>query len=64
MPSKSKLTLEEAADHLGLTPAELMESRGRGLEPGRLGYKDKGVLVWNRKDLPKAAEGAEEADED
>jgi hypothetical protein len=50
---KATLNLEETAEALGITPDELMASRGRGLEPGRLGYKKDGVLVWNRKDLAK-----------
>jgi hypothetical protein len=49
---KAILTLEETAEHLGVTPDELMQSRGRGMEPGRSGFKKDGVLVWNRKDLP------------
>jgi hypothetical protein len=59
----STLTLEEAAEHLGITPDELMASRGRGLEPGRLGYKKDGVLVWDRKSLPKPVPAAEAAEE-
>jgi hypothetical protein len=62
--AKNKLTLEEAAEYLGISPDELMQTRGRGLEPGRSGYKDKGVLVWNRKDLPKSAETTETTEED
>jgi hypothetical protein len=53
------LTLEEAADYLGMSPADLMQSRGRGLSPGKDGYKKDGVLVWDRKTLPKP-EKAEE----
>jgi hypothetical protein len=57
---KSTLTLEEAAEHLGISPDQLMASRGRGLEPGRLGYKKDGILVWDRKTLPKPDEAKEE----
>jgi hypothetical protein len=49
----STMTLEETADYLGISPEELMTSRGRGMEPGRSGYKKDGVLVWDRKTLPK-----------
>jgi len=62
--AKNKLTLEEAADYLGITPDQLMATRGRGLEPGRSGYKDKGVLYWNRRDLPKPDTAPEETEDE
>jgi hypothetical protein len=57
---KTVLTLEEAAEHLGISPDELMQSRGRGLPPGRDGYKKDGVLVWDRKSLPAKDTAREE----
>jgi hypothetical protein len=57
---KTTLTLEETADYLGITPDELLASRGRGLEPGRSGYKKDGMLVWDRKTLPAPDEAGEE----
>jgi hypothetical protein len=57
---KSVLTLEETAEHLGITPDELMQSRGRGLPPGKDGYKKDGILVWDRKSLPAKDTAVEE----
>ena len=51
--AKSILNIDEAAELLGVTAQDLMLSRMRGLEPGRLGFKRDGELVWRRKDLPK-----------
>ena len=47
------LSLEEAAELLGITPDELLRSRGRGLAPGSFGFKDQpgGPLIWKREDL-------------
>ena len=47
------LSLEEAADLLGISTDELLRSRGRGLSPGKLGFKDPSgnVLLWKREDL-------------
>ena len=60
--AKRKLTIEEAAEHLGTTTEEIMVSRWRGMEPGSLGYKEAGILYWNTKDLPKPAKAEEEED--
>jgi hypothetical protein len=49
---KATLNLEETAEHLGISVDELMQSRGRGLSPGKDGYKKDGQLVWDRKSLP------------
>jgi hypothetical protein len=57
---KAQLSLEETADYLGITPDELMASRGRGLPPGKDGYKKDGILVWDRKSLPAKDEAVEE----
>jgi hypothetical protein len=51
---KRILDLNEAAELLGITPEDLMQSRGRGMAPGIAGYKKDGVLVWNRSDLKPA----------
>ena len=53
--AKRKLTLEEAAEHLGTTTDEIMVSRWRGMEPGSLGFKEAGILYFNTKDLKPAA---------
>jgi Zinc finger, C2H2 type len=47
------LSLEEAAEHLGITPDELIRSRQRGLAPGSYGLKEYpgGPLLWKREDL-------------
>ena len=50
-----------AAELLGITEAELIRSRMRGLEPGTLGVRNKdGALVWARKDLQAAKDEAGE----
>jgi hypothetical protein len=41
------LTLEDAAALLGVAPQDLMLSRARGLEPGVLGYRQGGVVLWD-----------------
>ena len=57
----SVLTLEEAAEYLGITPHDLEMTRYRGIEPGKLAFKRDGILVWNRKDLgPSAKAKADE----
>ena len=45
------LSLEEAAEFIGITPHELQLSRYRGVEPGKLAEKRAGVLVWDRTKL-------------
>ena len=41
-----------AAEHLGISEAELVRSRMRGLPPGTLGVRGKtGQLEWKKKDL-------------
>ena len=55
-PSKprapSVLDQAAAAEQLGISEAELVRSRMRGLAPGTLGVRNKdGLLVWSRKDL-------------
>ena len=45
------LSLDEAADYIGITPHELQVSRYRGVEPGSLATKRDGVLVWDRTKL-------------
>ena len=41
-----------AAELLGITEAELVRSRMRGLPPGTLGVRGTdGLLVWKKKDL-------------
>jgi hypothetical protein len=57
---KATLNLEETAEYLGITVEELMQSRGRGLSPGKDGYKKDGTLVWDRKSLPAKDEAVEE----
>ena len=48
----SVLDQAAAAELLGITEAELVRSRMRGLAPGTLGVRNKdGALVWARKDL-------------
>ena len=49
-----------AAELLGITEAELVRSRMRGLPPGTLGFRKDGVLHWNRKDLKAAKDEAGE----
>lgn len=51
----SRLTLEEAAEYLGMSSEDLMHSRFRGLTPGSLGFKVGGTLYFNKGDLPKPA---------
>lgn len=62
----SRLTVTEAAEYLGIPEEDLLRSRFRGMEPGRLGYRQGGVLYFNREDLPKPpkAPKAEKAEED
>ena len=48
----SVLDQAAAAEALGMTEAELVRSRMRGLAPGTLGVRGKeGQLEWKRKDL-------------
>jgi hypothetical protein len=48
----AQLDQAAAAELLGMTEAELVRSRMRGLAPGSLGVRGKdGALVWARKDL-------------
>ena len=47
----SVLDQAAAASVLGLTEAELVRSRMRGLPPGTLGFRKEGQLHWNKKDL-------------
>lgn len=48
----SVLDQAAAADLLGITEAELVRSRMRGLAPGTLGVRGtEGQLQWARKDL-------------
>ena len=48
----SMLDQAAAADLLGISEAELVRSRMRGLAPGTLGVRGKtGQLEWKRKDL-------------
>lgn len=48
----SVLDQAAAAELLGITEAELVRSRMRGLAPGTLGVRGKeGQLEWKRKDL-------------
>lgn len=61
---KKILNLEESAEFLGMTPDELMQSRGRGLGPGREGYKKDGTLVWARDVLTAYKKQAEAANEE
>lgn len=61
---KKILTLEESAEFLGMTPDELMQSRGRGLGPGKEGYKKDGTLVWARDVLTGYKERAAHANEE
>jgi hypothetical protein len=49
----ARMTTDEAADYLGMTPEDLLRSRWRGMEPGSLGYKEGGVLYFRKGDLPK-----------
>ena len=49
-----------AAELLGITEAELVRSRMRGLPPGTLGFRKDGVLHWNRKDLKASKDEAGE----
>jgi hypothetical protein len=53
-PEKLVLNLEEAAEVLGISAHDLEISRYRGIEPGKLGFKQDGVLMWKRSDLKKA----------
>lgn len=46
------LSLDEAAEVLGIKSVDLLRSRYRGLEPGTLGVKNAaGELRWKRSDL-------------
>lgn len=64
-PAQKKiLNLEESAEFLGMTPDELMASRGRGLGPGKEGYKKDGTLVWARDVLTQYKERAAHANEE
>lgn len=46
------LSLDEAAEVLGIKSVDLLRSRYRGLEPGTLGAKNAaGELRWKRSDL-------------
>lgn len=46
------MDLEEAAAYYGMNPDELLRSRARGLEPGKLGYRDATKnLVWDRPEI-------------
>ncbi len=47
----SVLDQAAAAELLGISEAELVRSRMRGLPPGTFGFRKDGVLHWNRKDL-------------
>jgi hypothetical protein len=48
----SVLDQTAAAELLGITEAELVRSRMRGLAPGTLGVRgSEGQLEWKRKDL-------------
>lgn len=50
------LSLEQAAEVLGMKPVDLLRSRYRGLEPGTLGVKNAaGELRWKRSDLKPPA---------
>jgi hypothetical protein len=50
-PKVEYLSLEEAAEFIGITPHELQLSRYRGMEPGKLAEKKDGVLVWDKSKL-------------
>jgi hypothetical protein len=54
MTEPDRLTLEEAAELLGISPDQLNLTRHRGLAPGKYGYKEGGVVVFNRADLQAA----------
>lgn len=57
MTSKAELTLDEAAELLGMTPADVTLSRHRGLSPGVLGYTRPpydGTVYFRRADLEPA----------
>lgn len=45
------ITLDQAAEYLGMTPGELMLSRMRGLPPGKLGYALDGQVYFMPGDL-------------
>ena len=50
--AKTVLDQAEAAGVLGVSEAELVRSRMRGLAPGSLGVRGKeGQLEWKKKDL-------------
>lgn len=56
----SVLDQAAAAELLGVTEAELVRSRMRGLPPGSLGFRKEGALHWNRKDLKASKDEAGE----
>jgi hypothetical protein len=55
--TEDRLTLEEAAELLGISPDQLNLTRHRGLPPGKYGYRDGTTIYFNRADL-EAAEDA------
>jgi hypothetical protein len=51
MSDKATVTIEEAAELMGMSVRQLKVSRQRGLPPGNLGFVESGQLRFRRADL-------------